>query len=81
MRFELTRVNPKGLAVHRLNHSATSTLNNQNLYLYWYLKMSLSLQKLNDYETGSTKFVALWQANLFFSSIQTQTWKKWLSNS
>ena len=38
--------------------------------------MSLSLQKLNDSETGSRDFVALWKANLFFSSIQTLTCKK-----
>ena len=30
MRFELTRAEPNGLAVHRLNHSATSSCFAQN---------------------------------------------------
>ena len=51
--------NPNGLAVHRINHSATSSSNLQNFYRYYYLKISLSLQKLNDYEIGSTKFCGL----------------------
>ena len=38
--------------------------------------MFLSLQKLNDSENVQQNFVALWQANVFFSSIQTQTCKK-----
>ena len=82
MRYDLTRGNPNELAVHRLNHSATSSWNLRyflSLFVfkkYLYLCKSWMTTKL-----GAQNFVALWQANLFFSSIQTHTCKKRWSNS
>ena len=41
MRFELTRAEPNGLAVHRLNHSATASL-----YVFNVLKIKILLSYL-----------------------------------
>jgi hypothetical protein len=61
MGFEPTRAEHNGLAVHRLNHSATSSIQNENFENY------MSFDKLNQDESNGTIFIMKRALNIIFS--------------
>ena len=58
MRFELTRGDPNGLAVHRLNHSATSSTDNKKwTFLLFLLSVTDKMSKCAEFDFSNVESI------------------------
>ena len=55
MGFEPTRAEPIGLAVQRLNHSATSSIGNKRPWAYFKYKFNFHLLKIDSHAGSWTR--------------------------